>query len=61
MLVLSSKAGEEIVMNNGDITISVLGIMGREFASASGALGNSRTSDGNPSSDHSSNQVRGGA
>ena len=28
MLVLSRKAGEEIVMNNGDITISVLGITG---------------------------------
>ncbi len=26
MLVLSRKAGEEIVVSNGDITISVLGI-----------------------------------
>ena len=29
MLVLSRKAGEEIVVNNGDITISVLGISGK--------------------------------
>jgi carbon storage regulator len=29
MLVLSRKAGEEIVLNNGDITISVLGITGK--------------------------------
>jgi len=28
MLVLSRKAGEEIAVNNGDITISVLGITG---------------------------------
>jgi len=30
MLVLSRKAGEEIVVNNGDITISVLGITGKK-------------------------------
>jgi len=30
MLVLSRKAGEEIVVNNGDITISVLGIKGNK-------------------------------
>ncbi len=30
MLVLSRKAGEEIVMSNGDITISVLGITGKK-------------------------------
>ena len=30
MLVLSRKAGEKIVVNNGDITISVLGITGRK-------------------------------
>ena len=35
MLVLSRKAGEEIVMNNGDITISVLGITGKRSAWAS--------------------------
>jgi carbon storage regulator len=29
MLVLSRKAGEEIVMSNGDIRISVLGITGK--------------------------------
>ena len=29
MLVLSRKAGEEIVVNNGEITISVLGITGK--------------------------------
>ena len=30
MLVLSRKAGEEIVVRNGDITISVLGITGKK-------------------------------
>lgn len=30
MLVLSRKAGEEIVVSNGDITISVLGITGKK-------------------------------
>ena len=30
MLVLSRKAGEEIAVNNGDITISVLGITGNK-------------------------------
>jgi carbon storage regulator len=30
MLVLSRKAGEEIVMSNGAITISVLGITGKK-------------------------------
>ena len=30
MLVLSRKAGEEIVVNDGDITISVLGITGKK-------------------------------
>lgn len=29
MLVLTRKAGEEIVVNNGNITISVLGISGK--------------------------------
>ena len=29
MLVLSRKAGDEIVMSNGDIRISVLGITGK--------------------------------
>ena len=30
MLVLSRKTGEEIAVNNGDITISVLGITGKK-------------------------------
>ena len=30
MLVLSRKAGEEIVVSNGNITISVLGITGKK-------------------------------
>ncbi len=62
MLVVSRKALKEIVVNNGDITISVRGITGEKGPPGRFcAPGHSRTSDGIPSSDHLSNQVRGGA